>query len=86
MERPEWWDWELELIAHVEERMADREFSEVELRTMLGNANRLKPDHVPGRWLVHTHHAGHPWIVVLEPDFTAEVLVVITAFERERKS
>lgn len=86
MEWPAWWNWELELLVHVEERMEDREFSEAELRTMLENAHRLETDHVPGRWLVHTRFARRPWVVVLEPDFTAEVLVVITAFERERKS
>jgi hypothetical protein len=85
MEWPEWWDWELELIVHVEERMEDREFSEVELRTMLEHASRLEPDHVPGRWLVYAHHAGRPWIVLVEPDSIDEVLVVITAFQRERK-
>ena len=29
---PEWWDWELELTPHVEKRMEDRSFSEVDLR------------------------------------------------------
>ena len=32
---PTWWDWELEMTPHVERRMEDRNFSEVELRDML---------------------------------------------------
>ena len=31
---PAWWDWELELTAHVLKRMVDRRFSEVDLRSM----------------------------------------------------
>ena len=33
--RPAWWDWDLEMTPHVERRMEDRDFSEVELRDML---------------------------------------------------
>ncbi len=32
---PEWWDWELELSPHLLKRMADRGFSELDLRAML---------------------------------------------------
>jgi hypothetical protein len=60
MEWPEWRGWELEMIIHVEKRMEDRGFSEVELRTMLEHTSRLEPDHVPGRWLAFTRHAGSP--------------------------
>ena len=35
---PDWWAWELELSSHVEKRMGDRDFSEVELRDMLERA------------------------------------------------
>ena len=40
---PEWWDWELELTPHVEKRMEDRTFSEVDLRLMLGARDGLSP-------------------------------------------
>jgi hypothetical protein len=29
---PEWWEWELELTAHLEKRMLDRDFNEIDLR------------------------------------------------------
>lgn len=82
MEWPEWWDWELELIVHAEERLEDREVSDVELRSMLDRAFLLEPDHVPGRWVVHTRHAGATWFVVLEPDPTSRVTFVITMYQR----
>ena len=38
MEWPDWWEWELELSPHLEKRMVDRDFTELDLRTMLENA------------------------------------------------
>ena len=35
---PDWWEWELELTPHLEKRMEDREFTEVDLRAMLERA------------------------------------------------
>ena len=54
---PAWWEWELELSSHLFKRMADRDFSEIELRRMLSVASRLRPDTVPDRWIVETRHA-----------------------------
>ena len=68
MERPEWWEWDLAFTAHVERRMEERGFSEVELRAMLDDATELLPASRPGRWIAHTSHAGRPWAVVVEPD------------------
>ncbi len=47
---PEWWDWELELSPHLLKRMEDRQFNEVDLRTMLARATSCHPDIVEGRW------------------------------------
>jgi hypothetical protein len=46
---PDWWKWELELSPHLEERMADRDFNEVDLRAMLEKAKVFSPDVVEGR-------------------------------------
>jgi hypothetical protein len=54
MEWPAWWEWELELTGHLESRMEDRGFSELDLRGMLQRAVGLTADHVPGRWQVGT--------------------------------
>lgn len=77
---PEWWEWELELTPHVERRMEDRGFTEIDLRDMLEGASHLRPDVVVGRWVAETRHGGRPWEVIVEPDSEEHVLVVITAY------
>ena len=80
---PAWWEWELELSSHLFKRMADRDFSEIELRRMLSVASKLRPDTVPDRWIVETRHRRAPWEVIVEPDAGAQLLVVITAYPSE---
>lgn len=78
---PEWWDFELELSPHVEDRMIDRSFSEVDLRLMIETTDRVRPSDSPGRWILETAHLGDAWEVVIEPDQLDEVIVVITAYK-----
>jgi hypothetical protein len=78
---PEWWDFELELSPHVEERMIDRSFSEADLRLMMEVADGLRPGGSIGRWNVETIHLGEAWEVVIEPDEFDRVIVVITAYK-----
>jgi hypothetical protein len=77
---PEWWDWELELTPHVEKRMEDRGFTEVELREMLERAAAFRADVLDGRFVVETRFRGHKWEVVVEPDEVEHLLVVVTAY------
>jgi hypothetical protein len=77
---PNWWDWELELSSHLFKRMAERDFSEIEVRRMLSVATGFRRDAVPGRWIIETRHKRRPWEVIVEPDPDAQVLVVITAY------
>lgn len=77
---PDWWNWELELSPHVLKRMVDRNFSEVELRTMMETATSVHEAEEPGRWVVRTVHEAHPWEVIVEPDSTDKLLVVVTAY------
>ena len=77
---PTWWSWQLELTAHLLKRMADRDFSEVDLRLMLQEAHGFRPDIEPSRWIVEIRHHGQPWEVIVEPDEQAELLVVVTAY------
>ncbi|HEX6813347.1 MAG TPA: DUF4258 domain-containing protein [Planctomycetota bacterium] len=81
---PRWWDWPLELGAHIRQRMVDRGFSEIDLREMMETATALRPDVIPGRWIVEIKHDSRPWSVVVEPDSDGECLVVITAFPKGR--
>ena len=83
MNWPSWWEWDLSFTAHVEVRMEERGFSEIELRTMLDSASKLTPARHPGRWLIHTRHVGHPWVVVVEPDLDDKILMIVTAYPEE---
>lgn len=60
--------------------MLDRGFTEIDLRHMLEHAERRRRDAVPGRWVVVTRHRRRPWEVMVEPDFAAHLLVVVTAY------
>lgn len=82
-EPPTWWGWELAFTAHIEARMEERQFSEVDLRVMLQETSALEPARRPGRFLARTRLRGRPWIVVLEPDPDAELVFVVTAYPRE---
>lgn len=78
---PAWWDWELELTPHVEKRMEDRDFTEVDLRAMLEAAVGFTVDVVDGRFVIDTRHRGVRWEVIVEPDTLDSLLVVITAYQ-----
>ena len=45
---PDWWQWEIEFTPHIERRMEDRDFTEVELREMLEKAMDYREDVVDG--------------------------------------
>lgn len=64
--------------------MEEREFSEVELRTMLADAGRVVSARRPGRFLVSTRYGGKPWAVVLEPDKDERLLFIVTAFPKDK--
>jgi hypothetical protein len=63
--------------------MVDRRFSEVDLRSMMESAMRIRADEEPGRWVVETSHESRPWEVIVEPDPADQLLVVITAYPME---
>lgn len=79
-EWPSWWSWDLELSPHLLKRMVDRQFSEVDLRSMLEHASVLRDDVVDGRYIVEAWHEKEPREVIVEPDAEARMLVVVTAY------
>ena len=79
---PEWWSFELELSGHILERMLDRGFSEADLRLMFETASLVRAGRLDGRWIVETVHKKEPWEIVVEPDHTERVIVVVTAYRR----
>ena len=60
--------------------MEDRNFNEVDLRTMLGHARSFRQDIVDARWVIETQHHKHRWEVIVEPDVDAKLLVIVTAY------
>jgi hypothetical protein len=78
---PEWWNWELSFTGHAELRMAQRGVTEVDVWTMLERATQYEPSVVPGRFMIHAVHMHRPWIVIVEPDGDAKLLVVVTPDE-----
>ena len=80
MEWPAWWSWDVELTPHLVKRMADRQFDEVDLRTMLETAVSYREDDEFGRFVIETRHGGRVWEVIVEPATSDEALIVITAF------
>lgn len=60
--------------------MADRRFTEVDLRRMLEYATSFKRDVIEGRWVISSRHRRRHWEIIVEPDFDARLLVVVTAY------
>ena len=81
--RPFWWTWEVQLSSHVERRMARRNFNEVDLRRMLEHAERVRRDHVAGRFVIEARHKRRSWAVIVEPDVERACILVITAYPVE---
>jgi hypothetical protein len=78
---PEWWEWELEFTPHLEKRMLQRRFMEVDVRVMMSQASGYRKDvRDEGRWVISSGFEGRPWEIVVEPDQQDRVLVVITAY------
>jgi hypothetical protein len=77
---PDWWEWELEFSPHLVKRMADRDFTETDLRTMLQDAEGWAPTPNPDRYLIRCRLAGRAWNVVVEPDAAERLQVVVTAY------
>jgi len=47
---------------------------------MLDRAVSYRGDVVEGRWIILTRHRRRLWEVIVEPDFGAKLLVVVTAY------
>ena len=60
--------------------MEDRRFTEVDLRAMLEGAAGYRKDIAPGRWVIKARRGRRPWEIIVEPDESLEILVVITAY------
>jgi hypothetical protein len=80
-EFPSWWSWELSFTPHAELRMEQRGVTEVDVRAMLERATAFEPSVLEGRFMIHVAWNNRPWIVIVEPDTDASLLVVVTVYE-----
>jgi hypothetical protein len=60
--------------------MDDRNFSELDLRAMLETASGYHKDVAPGRWAIEATRGRQAWEIIVEPDASLKILVVITAY------
>jgi hypothetical protein len=65
---------------HAELRMEQRSVTEVEVRAMLEKARGFEANLVEGRFMIHVRHLHSPWIVIVEADADAKLLVVVTLY------
>lgn len=80
MQRPQWLDWELVLTSHVLRRMAERGLTEVELRTIVEAPASITPAADPSRFEITGRIDQDRWLVVVDADPVAEVLIAVTAY------
>lgn len=69
---------------HAFKRMAERNFTELDLRRMLDTAQTVDSDIVPGRWRVLCRLRRRSWEIIVEPDAKAQHVVVITAYPLDK--
>jgi len=80
MRMPAWWGWELRLDNHVLGRMEDRDFTEIDLRSMLHSVSSVRRHELPERWIVRSRWKRQLWNVILELDHERQEIVVVTAY------
>lgn len=72
---------DLSFTGHAELRMEQRGVTEVEVRAMLERATAFEASVVAGRFKIQTRRGQSSWIVIVEPDAEASLLVVVTVYE-----
>jgi hypothetical protein len=55
------------------------------LRAMLEHPTDVRSTVEVGRWIIETIHDSRPWRVIVEPDPTERLLVVVTAYPVDPK-
>ena len=48
---------------------------------MLEKAMGFELNVVEGRFMIHALHLQSPWVVIVEPDADAKLLVIVTVYE-----
>lgn len=78
---PDWWEWELQISAHMQKRFLKRDFTEMDLRRMMEHTRNFREDRKDGRFIIDTRFRQKAWAVIVEPLHDEVKLEVITAYE-----
>jgi len=79
MDRPSWWDWELEFSSHAIKRMLERGFSESDVRAMLEDAT-VVVEQSHGTFVVASFHLRRPCEIIVVPDRKEQRMVVVSVY------
>jgi hypothetical protein len=60
--------------------MEQRGVTEMEVRAMLERATGFGASIVEGRFMIHTQRGQSAWVVIVEPDAEARLMVVVTVY------
>lgn len=63
--------------------MEQRGVTEVDVRAMLERATGFEAS-VEGRFMIQTQRRQGPWVVIVEPDAEARLLVVVAVYEESQ--
>jgi hypothetical protein len=63
--------------------MLQRDFDEIDLREMLQSAKNFEKDIEEGRFKITSGLNGRKWEIIVEPDASEKLLVIITAYSIE---
>jgi hypothetical protein len=80
---PEWWQFDLVISPHVVARMEERNFNEIDLRTMLEQATKWRESAATGRFIIASSFEAQQWEIVVEPDEYEHLLIIVTAYAVE---
>ena len=61
--------------------MEQRGVTEIDVRAMLEQTTAFEPSVVEGRFMIRVARNSRSWIVIVEPDNDASLLVVVTVYE-----
>jgi len=79
---PPWWNWEIDLWTHLEEKMEERGFTEVDLRRMLEYAAEYRRvERVVGSSQLGIGGGTGKSLINVQPEPDREILGVVTAYE-----
>jgi hypothetical protein len=76
---PEWWNWDLSFTGHAEFAHGATRGDRGGRPRYAGASHQVRRRE--GRFMIQTRRGQSPWVVIVEPDAEARLLVVVTVYE-----